>query len=349
MKPILICKNISKNYHANIAVNNLSISVSKGEIISILGGSGCGKTTLLRLIAGFEKLDSGEIELKNMCVSSTEKHTAPENRNIGMVFQEYSLFPHMNVAQNITFGLKGYNKSEKQTRLKEVLELIHLNGFESRYPSELSGGQQQRIALARTLAPKPKIILLDEPFSNLDALTRKEMVADMNKIILDSKTASILVTHDREEAFAIADTLAVMVDGKIVQIDKPVNIYNRPNSVAVAKLVANCSFLQGEVINNAVNTIIGTFPFLAVEDTLPNHQKVQLLIHPEDFLMSYDPNGPFKVIGREYRGSHTINELQSVQFGFNLYCRESVQYPFELGTLVNLVKTDEKPFVAFSI
>ena len=229
------------------------------------------------------------------------------------------------------------------------MELIHLNGFENRYPNELSGGQQQRIALARTLAPKPEIILLDEPFSNLDALTRKEMVADMNKIILDSKTASILVTHDREEAFAIADTLAVMVDGKIVQIDKPDNIYNRPNSVAVAKLVANCSFLQGEVINNAVNTIIGTFPFLAVEDTLPIHQKVQLLIHPEDFLMSYDPNGPFKVIGREYRGSHTINELQSVQFGFNLYCRESVQYPFELGSLVNLVKTDEKPFVAFSI
>ena len=196
MNPILVCENISKNYQSTVAVNNLSISVSKGEIISILGSSGCGKTTLLRLIAGFEKLDSGQIKLKNTSVSSTKKHVQPENRNIGMVFQEYSLFPHMNVAQNITFGLKGYSKPNQQTRLKEVLELIHLNGFEDRYPNELSGGQQQRIALARTLAPKPEIILLDEPFSNLDALTRKSMVTDMNKIILDSKTASILVTHD---------------------------------------------------------------------------------------------------------------------------------------------------------
>ena len=347
MNPILVCENISKNYQSTVAVNNLSISVSKGEIISILGSSGCGKTTLLRLIAGFEKLDSGQIKLKNTSVSSTKKHVQPESRNIGMVFQEYSLFPHMNVAQNITFGLKGYSKPNQQTRLKEVLELIHLNGFEDRYPSELSGGQQQRIALARTLAPKPEIILLDEPFSNLDALTRKAMVTDMNKIILDSKTASILVTHDREEAFAIADTLAVMVDGKIVQVDKPDNIYNQPNSVDVAKLVANCSFLEGEVINNSVDTIIGSFPYSALQNNLPNNQKVKILIHPEDFLMSYDPNGPFKVIGREYRGSHTINELQSVQYGFILYCRESVQYPFQLGTLVNLVKTDEKPFVVF--
>ena len=132
MNPILVCENISKNYQSTVAVNNLSISVSKGEIISILGSSGCGKTTLLRLIAGFEKLDRGEIKLKNTSVSSIEKHIQPENRNIGMVFQEYSLFPHMNVAQNITFGLKGYSKSKKQTRLKEVLELIHLNGFEDR-------------------------------------------------------------------------------------------------------------------------------------------------------------------------------------------------------------------------
>tara|TARA_Y100000590_G_C15716535_1_gene1012096 strand:+ start:1216 stop:2265 length:1050 start_codon:yes stop_codon:yes gene_type:complete len=349
MNPILVCKNISKNYQSTVAVEDLSISVTEGEIISILGASGCGKTTLLRLIAGFEKVDNGEITLRNDTVSSTQKHTQPENRNIGMVFQEYSLFPHMNVAENITFGLKGYSKSNQQNRLKEVLELIHLNGFENRYPNELSGGQQQRIALARTLAPKPEIILLDEPFSNLDALTRKAMVTDMNKIILESKTASILVTHDREEAFAIADTLAVMVDGEIVQIDKPDNIYNQPNSIDVAKLVANCSFLEGEVINNSVNTIIGSFPYKTFETNIPNHKKVKLLIHPEDFLMSYDPNGPFKVIGREYRGSHTINELQSVQYGFNLHCRESVQYPFQLGTLVNLVKTDEKPFVIFPV
>ena len=173
-------QNVSVTFGSFYAAKNVSVKIREGEFFSFLGPSGCGKTTLLRLKAGLEKLDRGEIKLKNTCVSSTKKHIQPENRNIGMVFQEYSLFPHMNVAQNITFGLKGYSKSKKQTRLKEVLELIHLNGFEDRYPNELSGGQQQRIALARTLAPKPEIILLDEPFSNLDALTRKSMVTDMN-------------------------------------------------------------------------------------------------------------------------------------------------------------------------
>ena len=347
MNPILVCNNISKSYGTKHAVNNLSISLSEGEIISVLGASGCGKTTLLRLIAGFERLDKGEIELNGIPVSTSQNHSAPEKRNIGMVFQEYSLFPHMTVAQNITFGLHGYSESEKQSRLEEVLDLIQLSGFDNRYPNELSGGQQQRIALARSLAPKPGIILLDEPFSNLDALTRKEMVSDMNKIILDSKTASILVTHDREEAFAIADTLAVMVDTKLVQIDKPDNIYDHPKNIDVAKLVANCSFLEGTVLNNTVDTIIGSFPYLELQDHFSEGQKVQILIHPEDFLMTYDPNGPFKVISREYRGSHTINELQSVQYGFILYCRESVQYPFQIESLVNLVKTNEIPFVIF--
>ena len=349
MEPILVCTNLYKSYNSTSAVNNLSLSLSEGEIISVLGASGCGKTTLLRLIAGFEKLECGEIKLNNRYVSTKQTHIQPEKRKIGMVFQEYSLFPHMTVAQNITFGLQGYSKPEKQARLKKVLDLIFLNGFENRYPNELSGGQQQRIALARTLAPKPEIILLDEPFSNLDALTRKEMVRDMNKIILDSKTASILVTHDREEAFAIADTLAVMVDGEIVQIDKPGNIYNLPNSIQVAQLVANCSFLEGSIINNSVNTFIGSFPYLTVEDEITENQKVKILIYPEDFLMTYDPNGAFKVISREFRGSHTINEIQSVQFGFNLYCRESVQYPFEVGTMINLVKPNETPFVVFAI
>ena len=175
MNPILVCNNISKSYGEKHAVNNLSFSLSEGEIISVLGASGCGKTTLLRLIAGFERLDKGEIELNGIPVSTSQKHAPPEKRDIGMVFQEYSLFPHMNVAQNITFGLLGYSESEKQSRLEEVLDLIQLSGFDNRYPNELSGGQQQRIALARSLAPKPGIILLDEPFSNLDALTRKEM------------------------------------------------------------------------------------------------------------------------------------------------------------------------------
>ena len=251
MKPYLTCKNISKTFNGAPAVESVSIDLLPGEIMSILGPSGCGKTTLLRLIAGFETLDEGEIKIENNIISSNQTHLPPEKRNIGMVFQDYSLFPHMNVEQNITFGLQNYNQDEKEFRLQEILKLIQLVGFEKKLPAELSGGQQQRIALGRTLAPKPSLILLDEPFSNLDAVTRKEVMSDINQIILESKTASILVTHDRDEAFSIANKLVVMINGKIFQMDNPGNIYNLPNNIEVAKLHAKEMELKIEYIHSS--------------------------------------------------------------------------------------------------
>ena len=347
MKPYLTCKNISKTFDGATAVESVSIDLLPGEIMSILGPSGCGKTTLLRLIAGFETIDEGEIKIENNIISSNQIHLPPEKRNIGMVFQDYSLFPHMNVEQNITFGLQNYNQDEKEFRLQEILKLIQLVGFEKKLPAELSGGQQQRIALGRTLAPKPSLILLDEPFSNLDAVTRKEVMSDINQIILESKTASILVTHDREEAFSIANKLVVMINGKIFQMDNPNNIYNLPNNIEVAKLVADCNFIQGSIQNKEVVTVIGSFKYESTDYQISDKQIVNTLIRPDDFIITYDPNGSFKITAREFHGPYSISTVLSYQYGFSLKFRDQQNVSFRIGTNVNLVKTNNRNLVVF--
>ena len=197
MNLVLNCNNLSKNFDKYKVISNLDLQLFSGQILSILGSSGCGKTTLLRLISGLEELDRGEIFLNGKLVSQNGFNVPPNKRNIGMVFQNYSLFPHMDVYNNIAFGLSNFDKKDRDSRVKEVLEITRLEKFENRYPQELSGGQQQRVALARTLAPKPTIMLLDEPFSNLDAFTRSAMLTDIQKIIRDSKVSTILVRHDR--------------------------------------------------------------------------------------------------------------------------------------------------------
>ena len=347
MNPFLTCTNISKTFDGIKAVESISIDLLPGEIMSILGPSGCGKTTLLRLIAGFETIDEGEIRVGEDSISSKQKHLPPEKRNIGMVFQDYSLFPHMNVEQNITFGLQNYNQDEKKFRLREILELIQLVGFEKKFPDELSGGQQQRIALGRTLAPKPSIVLLDEPFSNLDAVTRKEVMSDINQIIVESKTASILVTHDRDEAFSIANKLAVMINGKIFQMDNPNTIYNLPKNIEVAKLVADCDFIEGSIQNNDVITSIGTFPYQSTDHQISNKQTVNTLIRPDDFIMTYDPNGSFKIIAREFHGPHSISRVLSYQNKFSLKFRDQQNVSFPIGTNVNLIKSNNSKLVVF--
>ena len=348
MNPLLKCNNLTKNYSGTPAVDGLSISVAKGESVSILGPSGCGKTTLLRLIAGFEYLDAGEIKLKNSTVSSNDKYIPPEKRNIGMVFQDYSLFPHMNVAQNIGFGLHNYSKNEMGIKIKTALELVQLTGLEKRYPHELSGGQQQRISLARTLAPNPEIILLDEPFSNLDTITRRNMVTDINKILNASNTASILVTHDREEALSIADTLAVMVNGKIKQIGVPEEIFHSPASIEVANLIIDCTFLNGEISGDLVHTSFGLFPYKSVGNQIIGNRKVKILVRPEDFTPKSDSHGEFKIVSRNFKGAFTIIEVKSIKHNVSINCYESNQNQLGLGSIVNLERTNEDKLMVFS-
>ena len=238
-----------------------------------------------------------------------------------MVFQDYSLFPHLNVAANIMFGLQNFNKNEKTMRLKEVLDLVKLSGFEDRYPHQLSGGQQQRIALARALAPNPAIILFDEPFSNLDALTRSDILTDLQKIIRENSISTILVTHDREEAFSVSHRVAIMINGKITQIDNPLTVYNVPSDIEIAKLVVNCQFLDGIVKNDYVHTLIGDFVCNFLIKDISENEKVQILIRPENFQISYDPNGKFKIIAHEFLGTHAMITIQSIETGIVIRVR----------------------------
>lgn len=218
-------------------VSNLSLNLEKGSIGCLLGASGCGKTTVLRAIAGFEPVRTGAIALDGQVLSSPQHTIAPEKRQVGMMFQDYALFPHLNVSQNIAFGLRRWDKQRRRERVDELLHLAGLEGSGKRYPHELSGGQQQRVALARALAPEPGLLLLDEPFSNLDVDTRERLAFEVRDILKKTGHTAILVTHNQAEAFAIADRIGVMQEGRIAQWDTPYCLHHHPNSQFVADFI----------------------------------------------------------------------------------------------------------------
>jgi iron(III) transport system ATP-binding protein len=259
---IIDVKQVSKGYKQTIAVTSCDLEVASGEILALLGPSGSGKTTLLRLIAGFEKPDDGRICIGGRMVVDLAHSVwvAAEDRGVGMVFQDYALFPHLTVAQNIRFGLRGASKEERQLRVKELLRLTELEGYTNRYPHELSGGQQQRVALARALAPRPRVVLLDEPFNGLDPDLRPQMRREVAQILRHLSTAAILVTHDQEEALGMADRVAVIRHGELQQIGTPEDIYYSPTTAFVANFVGHADFIPGVIADNEVHTEIGVFP-----------------------------------------------------------------------------------------
>lgn len=218
-------------------VEDLTLALDKGEIGCLLGASGCGKTTVLRSIAGFEPLRSGQISLGDQVLSRPSQQVAPEHRQVGMMFQDYALFPHLTVAKNIAFGLRRWHKDERDARTEEMLKLVDLLNLSKRYPHELSGGQQQRVALVRALAPRPALLLLDEPFSNLDVDSRERLAFEVRDILKATCTTAILVTHNQAEAFAIADRIGVMQAGKILQWDTPYGLHHQPVNDFVADFI----------------------------------------------------------------------------------------------------------------
>ena len=246
---VLQLSNICQAYGNQVVVNNLSLSLKKGGIGCLLGPSGCGKTTVLRCIAGFEPISAGEILVNDAKVNQSGFSLQPEKRNIGMVFQDYALFPHLTVASNIEFGLHCLNHIERMQRMNEMLQTVGLTDVANSYPHELSGGQQQRVALARALAPRPDLLLLDEPFSNLDVNLRERLSLEIREILKSQGTTAILVTHDQNEAFAIADEIGVMYQGEILQWDTAYNLYHRPTSRFVANFVGQGVFLTGKVLD----------------------------------------------------------------------------------------------------
>lgn len=294
-------KDIVKDYSqcGQPAVDGLNLRVGHGEIVTLLGPSGCGKTTTLRLIAGFERADSGSISLDGVVVSDSRRFVTPDKRGIGMVFQDYALFPHLTVAQNVGFGCRA---QERQQRTKEMLELVGLPGMGDRYPHQLSGGQQQRVALARALAPRPVVVLLDEPFSNLDADLRGQMRSEVKRILNLAGATAILVTHDQKDALAISDRIVVMCHGSVQQEGTPREIYQFPENRFVASFVGESNILCGKMgeSGDTVHTLLGEVPCSHTHGKSPGSH-VCVSIRPES--LEQDPQGQVEGVIRQFHYS----------------------------------------------
>lgn len=314
-KPVLELKNICKHFEKKsiLAANNVTLQLAPTEFIAILGPSGCGKTTLLRLIAGFERPDSGEILIQGEPVVGPGVWVPPERRKIGMVFQDYALFPHLNVYQNIIFGLSHKHPHLQRAIANELLHLVELPNIGKRYPHELSGGQQQRVALARALAPTPSLILLDEPFCNLDADMRRDMRREVRRILQQTATAGLLVTHDQEEAFDIADRVGVLETGNLHQLDTPESVYHTPVSRFVADFVGQADFIKGVVDGKALRTPLGllTGPMRCPKGMqVASESIVEVMIRPDDIILSRDPESNAAIVRRRFLGFETIFAVQ---------------------------------------
>ncbi len=320
---------LRKTFGTTTAVDNVTVTIPSGEILALLGPSGCGKTTLLRLLSGFEQPDAGSIAIGDRIVVDDDHWVPPEHRNVGMVFQDHALFPHRSVAANIGFGVP---RALRPSRVREVMELVGLTGLEDRMPSQLSGGQQQRVALARALAPEPGLVLLDEPWSSVDALLRESVRTDIITILREAGATVVLVTHDREEALLLADRVALMNAGRIVQAASPEELYTAPVDRWAAEFVGPGNILHGDVTDGAVATPIGSFP-LRVPAT--SGSVVDALIRPEQIVLRPTADGSAEVVGREFRGHDVMYRVRLADDSVICAQRPSTE-AVELGTRVAL-------------
>jgi iron(III) transport system ATP-binding protein len=303
----LVLQSVSKSFGEVAAIQDMDLEVSEGEILALVGPSGCGKTTLLRLIAGFEIPDRGSITLRNQIVSKEGRSLPPEQRGVGMVFQDYALFPHLSVAQNVGFGLNGMPLSDRKQIVEEKLRLVGLQGFADRMPHELSGGERQRVALARAMAPRPIIILLDEPFSNLDADRRVTMREEVRAILKRAGATAILVTHDQEEALYFGDRLAVLREGRLQQVDSPEGVFHSPINEAVADFMGQTEFLDGRVTSRGIDTEIGSLPQSV---NLPAGSGVKVAVRADDITITPNKQATAVIVERQFKGALNLYKIQ---------------------------------------
>lgn len=306
----LVLRNVDVAYGEHLAARTIDFALTSGEIACLLGPSGCGKTTLLRAIAGFEPVAAGEIWLHGRRVSAPGETLAPERRRVGMLFQDFALFPHLSVAGNIGFGLRDGSNARKRARIAELLELIGLAGAGERYPHELSGGMQQRVALARALAPRPEALLLDEPFSSLDAERREQLAREIRDLLKREGVTAVLVTHDQHEAFAMADVIGVMSEGRIRQWGRAFDLYHEPADRFVADFIGQGARLPATVLDGCrVDTELGELSCSHPHD-LPSGVTVEVLVRPDDLV--HDDASPIQaqILERAFRGADFLYRLR---------------------------------------
>jgi len=345
MSGLLEVNRIRCKYDNLVVIKNLSFTLATGSIGCLLGPSGCGKSTILRAIAGFEPLHEGSISLNGKEISSTRHILAPEKRHIGMVFQDYALFPHLNIADNIGFGLTHEKRNGAKNKISKLIELVDLVGYEKQFPHELSGGQQQRVALARALAPEPSLILLDEPFSNLDAELRTRLSLDIRNILKELDISAILVTHDQKEAFAMCDHIGVIDRGNIQQWGSPYELYHEPTNRFVARFIGRGSFISGTTItpdtfSSELGLIQGNRAYNWPEDSA-----VDILIRPDDIV--YDPSSVLSgtVTGKTFAGTSTQYQIK-LPSGINIEAMFPSHQDLNVGMKVNFA-VDAEHLIAY--
>ena len=330
-KSLLDVKNVSASHMKLNILDRVNLRVNAYDIVCLLGPSGCGKTTLLRSIAGLHKIDQGSIEVENKVISTPQNSLAAEARNIGMMFQDLALFPHLTIFDNVAFGIRKLQRTYVQQQVEHVLDLVEIDAKHHRkYPHELSGGQQQRVALARALAPKPSILLLDEPFSSLDPDLREQLATQVRDILKQEKMTAVLVTHDQLEAFAVADWIGVMEHGKIVQFDTPYKIYHEPVSRFVADFVGLGNLIPATILDsNSIETVFGKLNG-PVDSTFKTGEIVDLLVRPDD--IPHDDTSQVTAIVEDKRflGAEFLYTLR-LPNGHSVLCYAPSHHNHEIG------------------
>ncbi len=330
--PALDVRGLEKRFGTTVAVDGVDLEVPRGSLTALLGPSGCGKTTVLRMVAGLADPDAGTIAIDGSLVSGPGVAVPPEKRNVGLVFQDYALFPHLTVGRNIAYGLAGRPRAERERRTADALTLVGLEGVEDRYPTALSGGQQQRVALARAIVTRPDLVLLDEPFSNLDATLRAAVREEVRTILRDAEQTAVFVTHDQEEALSLADRVAVMESGRIHQFAHPQALYTAPATRFVAEFVGEADVLDGTRAGTyLVDTPIGRLPTARpISDT-----HVAVVIRPESVRLRADPEAPGVVSGISYFGHDQLTQV-TLPSGEVVRARRGPQLDLERGRPVRV-------------
>ncbi len=326
---------VDVGFGKNTIVDDVSFTLGEGDIGCLLGPSGCGKTTLLRSIAGFEPVRRGSIEINNRLVSSPAQLIPPEKRQVGMVFQDFALFPHLTVADNISFGIRNAPTAEQTQRVNQLLQHVGLAGYGNRYPHQLSGGQQQRIALARALAPRPRILLLDEPFSSLDADLRESLATEVRTLLKSEGITALLVTHDQQEAFAMADMAGVMYHGRMLQWDTPYELYHEPTHHLVANFIGHGVLLRGVItLERKVQTPLGLLHGDEVPDNAEGEQ-VDVLVRPDDIIIDEASERRAVIVGKGFRGAHYLYTV-ALADGTQIYCMSPSHHQYSMGSEIGL-------------